>query len=215
MNSSGTFFDGFADTFDTFYDGKRRPFMQWMDRRFRSDMFLRFEMTFEALGDLKGKRVLDVGCGSGPYMAEALRRGAQHVTGLDPAPRMLALARERMNRLGLADKLTLQEGYFPQTVPAGQFDRAIVMGVLDYVEDATSFVRGLRKIITERAAISFPSTHWFRTPFRKVRYTIRQCPVYFYTPEKIKEIMNRAGVASYDLKKIPGAGMDYVACLNL
>ena len=34
-------------------------------RRFGSDMFIRFALTFEALGDLTETTALDVGCGSG------------------------------------------------------------------------------------------------------------------------------------------------------
>ena len=45
------FFDGFAESFDTIYDGKRNPVMRWVDQRFRSDMFLRYAHTFETLGD--------------------------------------------------------------------------------------------------------------------------------------------------------------------
>ena len=80
---AATFFDGFAETFDTIYDGKRGPFMRWFDRQFRSDMEKRYEKTFERFGDLHGKSVLDVGCGSGPYVVEAFRRGAERVTALD------------------------------------------------------------------------------------------------------------------------------------
>jgi cyclopropane fatty-acyl-phospholipid synthase-like methyltransferase len=100
MYSSGRFFDGFADVFDTFYDGKRSSVMQWIDQRFRSDIFIRYSLTFEFLGDLKGKRMIDIGCGWGPNIAEALQRGALHVMGIDPAPRMLELARERVAALG-------------------------------------------------------------------------------------------------------------------
>ena len=74
QTAAGNFFHGFADAFDTFYDGKRSPMMQWIDRRFRSDMFIRYELTFSRLGNLTGKRGIDIGCGSGPYVAEALRR---------------------------------------------------------------------------------------------------------------------------------------------
>src|SRR5437588_1250031 len=131
MNSSGVFFDGFADAFDTFYDGKRGPVMQWVDQRFRRDMFLRYALTFDYLGDLRGKRVLDVGCGSGPYLVEALKRGALHVTGIDPAPRMLDLAHQRVaQQTGGGERLELVEGYFPDTCPDERFDAAIVMGVM-------------------------------------------------------------------------------------
>ena len=63
-NRSGEFFHGFADTFDTFYDGKRTPVMRWIDQRFRRDMFVRYSLTFDLLGDLQGRTVLDIGCGS-------------------------------------------------------------------------------------------------------------------------------------------------------
>jgi cyclopropane fatty-acyl-phospholipid synthase-like methyltransferase len=60
-----TYFDRAAASFDTFYDRRRTRFIQWVDRKFRSDIFERFRLAFEALAPLDGKSVLDVGCGSG------------------------------------------------------------------------------------------------------------------------------------------------------
>lgn len=211
---SGDFFHGFADVFDTFYDGKRSPFMQWVDRRFRSDMFERYRLTFERLGDLTGKSGIDIGCGSGPYLCEALRRGAKRMAALDPAPRMLELTRERAQKQGLGDRIDYLEGYFPSVVPAATYDFAIVMGVLDYVEDSTAFLRGLRTVLTDRAVISFPSKHWFRTPIRKVRYKLRSCPVWFYDENDIRRSASAAGWETIDIKKISGAGMDYHVLLK-
>lgn len=214
MSDAGTFFDGFADAFDTFYDGKRSRFMRWVDQHYRSDMFVRFDQTFDFLGDLSGRHVLDIGCGSGPYLAETLKRGAAHVTGIDPAPQMLTLANRRLTQLGTKDRAALIEGYFPHTCPPERFDFAIVMGVMDYVEDAPAFLQGLLKVISEKAVLSFPSTHWFRTPLRKIRYTARRCPVYFYTHAKITKLMEQVGVKHYELMKIPGAGMDFILCIK-
>ena len=215
MNSSGVFFNSFADRFDGFYDGKRSRFTKWADRRFRSDVFIRFAMAFEFLGDLEGKRVLDIGCGSGPYLAEALRRGAFQVTGIDPAPRMLRLAMQRVQQLGASERASFLQGHFPDLSPVGQFDFAIVMGVTDYLTDAPSFLRGLQSIVTQRAVVSFPSIHWFRTPFRKVRYRMRRCPVYFYEASKIEMPLQNAGIKNYRIIKIPGAGMDYFVGLSV
>lgn len=211
---SGDFFHGFADVFDTFYDGKRSPMMQWIDRHFRSDMFERYRLTFERLGDLTDKTGIDIGCGSGPYVAEALRRGARRVVALDPAPRMLELTRERADKLDRADRVSFQEGYFPNVKPPGPFDFAIVMGVLDYIEDATAFLRALREIVVGKAVISFPSKHWFRTPIRKVRYRLRQCPVWFYNDDDIRRFATAAGWTQIDIRKIAGAGMDYHVLLE-
>lgn len=209
----GAFFDSFAETFDTFYDDKRSVVMQWIDRRWRHDMFARYALTFERLGDLTGKRGLDIGCGSGPYVAEAIKRGARHIVALDPAPSMLELTRHRIEKLGHLDKIDFVTGYFPDEVPAGPFDFAIIMGVLDYVADPVPFLRALRGVLTGRAAVSFPSKHWLRTPLRRVRYRMRNCPVYFYDEVAIRSIGQQAGFDTIDVVKIPGAGMDYHVCL--
>lgn len=214
MNRHGEFFDSFAEKFNSLYDGKRNWLMQWMDKKFRSDMFLRFHMTFDFLGDLGGKRILDVGCGSGPYIVEALKRGASHATGIDPAPRMLALARQRVAAFGMLDKITLIEGYFPQACPDETFDYAIVMGVMDYIQDPVEFLSFLVGRIRYGAVISFPSTHWFRTPLRKVRYKVRNCPVYFYTISKIEHVLREAEAPRFQIARIPGAGMDYVVTMG-
>ncbi len=210
---AGVFFDRFADTFDTFYDGRRSPLMQWIDRRYRHDMFERYALTFERLGDLTGQRGLDIGCGSGPYIVEAVRRGASHVVGLDPAPGMLELAQKRLEQMGPSDRGEFVTGYFPETIPAGPFDFAIVMGVLDYVAEPVQFFKALRGILTGRAAVSFPSKHWFRSPIRKFRYRLRNCPVYFYDERMIRSIGQQAGFGTVDVIKIDGAGMDYHVCL--
>lgn len=210
---AGVFFDQFAATFDTFYDGKRSPVMQWIDRRFRQDMFQRYSLTFERLGDLSGMRGLDIGCGSGPYVADALKRGAREVVAIDPAPGMLNLARQRIEGLGLLDKVSFVQGYFPDKTPSGPFDFAIIMGVLDYVAKPVSFFQALRGMMTGPVAVSFPSIHWFRTPVRKVRYQLRNCPVYFYDEQSIRRISERAGFGTVDIVKIPGAGLDYHVCL--
>lgn len=207
------FFNRFAEAFDTLYDGKRNPLMRWVDRRFRSDMFLRFALTFEVLGELTGRTVLDIGCGSGPYVVEALKRGARFVTAVDPAPNMLSLTRDRVATAGFNGRCHLVAGAFPG-IALEPHDHAIVMGVMDYVEDAAAFLVALRPLVQRSAAVSFPSKHWFRTPVRRIRYRLRRCPVYFYDEADIRRLGSQAGFKAVDIKKIPGAGMDYHVCLR-
>jgi ubiquinone/menaquinone biosynthesis C-methylase UbiE len=212
-SDAAKFFDNFAEAFDTIYDGKRNFFMRWVDRQFRSDMFIRFALSFATLGDLSGKTVLDVGCGSGPYVVEALKRGAQSVTAVDPAPTMLALVRERLKAAGFTGQCTLVEGAFPG-IQVQPHDYAIVMGVMDYIQDAPAFLSALRPLVKEAAVVSFPSKHWFRTPIRKFRYRLRRCPVYFYDEPGIRQLGLAAGFRTVKIQKIPGAGMDYHVCLR-
>ena len=210
---AAAFFDGFAEVFDTLYEGKRSRWMQWLDRTFRSDIYIRFDRTFRAFGDLNGKTVLDIGCGSGVYAVEALRRGAQHVVAFDPAQGMLDLVRQRLQKSGVEGRCELVLGTFPDASlkPA---DHVIVMGVMDYIEDAEGFLRSLRPLVRQSAAVSFPSRHWLRTPLRSVRYRLRKCPVYFYSEKQVKDLGQRVGFGSVEVYKIPGAGMDYHVVLR-
>jgi len=213
QHDAAIFFDAFAERFDTFYDGKRNPVMRRIDQAFRADMFIRFERTFAVFGDLKEKAVLDLGCGSGPYVLEAFRRGAQAVTALDPAASMLALVRQRLAGTAYADRCTYVEGAFPN-VQAPPHDHVIVMGVMDYIADPAAFLQALRPLVRVSAAISFPSKHWFRTPLRKVRYRLRNCPVYFYDEPGIRKLCTSAGFSDVSIYKIPGSGLDYHVCLK-
>lgn len=205
--------DRFAASLDPYYDGQRSLLWQWFDRHRRHDAAARFELTFARLGDLAGKRGLDIGCGSGLYLAEAIRRGAAHILGLDVAPGMLELARGRMEMLGRLERITLAEGNFPETTPAGAFDFAIVMGVLDYVADPAAFLVRLRSILSGRAAISFPSRHWFRAPLRRFRFRLRNCPVYFYNERQIRALAEEAGFSAVDVIKMDAPPMDFHVCL--
>jgi ubiquinone/menaquinone biosynthesis C-methylase UbiE len=207
------FFDSFANVFDTFYDERRSPFMRWVDQHFRSDMLIRFVRTFEALGNLTGRTVVDIGCGSGPYVVEALNRGAKLVTAVDPAPQMLTLAKKRLDVAGLADRCALVEGSFP-SVKLASHDHAIVMGVMDYVPDPVAFLTALKGLVKESAVLSFPSHHWFRGPLRLFRYRMRHCPLYLYNENQVRGLCESAGFRGINIWKIPGAGMDYHVCLK-
>ncbi len=209
----GIYFDKASATFDTFYDYKRTKFMQWVDRKFRSDVFVRYHRTFDTLEPLADKTVLDIGCGSGPYVAEAARRGSKRVVGLDMAQNMIELGRQRAVAAEVADKCEFLLGTFPKDAPQEIFDYSITMGVMDYIADPSAFLSALAERIQLRAVLSFPSVHWFRTPFRRFRYWLKRCPVYFYKPMQIKELSKTAGFSNAKIEKIPGAGMDYFVTL--
>jgi ubiquinone/menaquinone biosynthesis C-methylase UbiE len=209
----GAYFDKASTVFDTFYDHKRNPFMQWVDRKFRSDVFIRYQWAFETLEPLKDKTVLDIGCGSGPYVVEAAKQGSRRVVGLDMAQGMIDLGLQRATAAGVSDRCEFILGSFPACKPSEVFDHAIVMGVMDYIKDPLTFLKVLSQEVRLCVVASFPSRHWFRTSFRKFRYWLKRCPVYFYDSDQIKKLSEAAGFKRIDIRKIPGAGMDYFVIL--
>jgi magnesium-protoporphyrin O-methyltransferase len=78
--------------------------------------------------DLRGRRVLDAGCGTGALAVEAARRGAD-VVAIDLSPTLVDLARERTAGMAGAGSLTFLVG--DMLDPAlGGFDHVIAMDSL-------------------------------------------------------------------------------------
>src|SRR4051812_17272607 len=70
-----------AVRFDGLYGGDNMA-TRVFDQLFRKPMYKRYRLTIEALGAAKGKKYLDLGCGSGRYSINLARLGAR-VVGLD------------------------------------------------------------------------------------------------------------------------------------
>lgn len=73
---------------DVFYDGK---ILQEYMARWDGEPF------FNALGDLKGKNVLEIGVGTGRIARQILDRGCGHFTGIDISPKTIELAKKNLS----------------------------------------------------------------------------------------------------------------------
>jgi 2-polyprenyl-6-hydroxyphenyl methylase / 3-demethylubiquinone-9 3-methyltransferase len=87
---------------------------------------------------LEGLTVLDIGCGGG-ILSEPMARLGARVTGLDPAPNNIAVARLHAQRSGL--NIDYREEAI-ETVAARpeQFDIVLAMEVVEHVADVQAFV---------------------------------------------------------------------------
>ncbi len=68
------------------------------------------EYAFHLLGDVRGKTVLDLGCGKGENIIPLLERGAR-VIGIDISPDLVAIAQERLSDANLEASLTVGSAY--------------------------------------------------------------------------------------------------------
>ncbi|MFI2713563.1 class I SAM-dependent methyltransferase [Micromonospora sp. NPDC018662] len=94
-------------------------------------------------GDVRGRRILDAGCGAGP-LSEALRARGAVVTGFDGSPAMVELARRR-----LGDDATLLVADLGTPLPFadGVFDDVVASLVLHYLEDWTGPLAEVRRVL--------------------------------------------------------------------
>jgi SAM-dependent methyltransferase len=109
------------------------------------------ESELHVLGDVDGKDVLELGCGSGLLTRRLL--GAGHrVVATDASPAMLALARGVAGDAEEIRRLTLPD----DPIPAA--DAIVSVGhVLDYLPDAAAIERALVAI-----AAALERVRWFR-----------------------------------------------------
>ena len=111
-------------------------------------------------GDLRGRRVLEVGCGTGVLAAALAEREAARVWAIDPEPAMLEVARARVPagvglKAGSAEALPFRDAWF---------ERAVLRLVIHLV-DRTRALPELARVLAPggRAAIAtFDPSHFDR-----------------------------------------------------
>ncbi|MGF1806742.1 50S ribosomal protein L11 methyltransferase [Aliivibrio sifiae] len=77
--------------------------------------------------DLKGKTVIDFGCGSGILAIAAIKLGAAKVVGIDIDPQAITASKDNATRNGVADQLEL---FLPQDQPENLVADVVVANIL-------------------------------------------------------------------------------------
>jgi predicted TPR repeat methyltransferase len=211
-----TYFNAAAHDFDRLYGETGSNFlMRFINRTFRKDIYERFAIAMEHAKTSGIKSLLDVGCGSGRYASAFTEMGLENIVGIDCSQAMIDLADKIIS--GSQDTATTFSFVcddFMSYATNMRFDLVLAMGVFDYIKDPIPFLSKMIGLSDHSVVASFPSVSAYRTPIRKVRYYIKACPVYFYTRESIETLFASVGYRDVQIRKIPGAGMDYVAILE-
>jgi ubiquinone/menaquinone biosynthesis C-methylase UbiE len=130
------------------------------------EQWLRTVARMAEMGALRGRTILDIGCGTGRL---ALALGSHHgatVTGLDPSPEMLSVAQRKNPSgvwvLGHAESLPFTEGAFERAVSSlvvHHLDRAVAFPEVHRVLEA-----GGRLVISTADPVGFEG-HWLARLF--------------------------------------------------
>ena len=195
MPQVARYWNNIAEDFDSIYTGKNKStFLRALDRYFRADIYGRFEWVMQNCGDLRGRSICDIGCGSGRFVVEFAKRGAGHVTGVDVAPEMIRLARELVATDGVADRCDFAVADVLNWNPTRKFDITIAIGFWDYIANPLERLRLIRSFTTGRFLSAWPRFWTWRMPVRKVRLEyILGCPVYFFRKPQVYRILEDAG----------------------
>jgi 2-polyprenyl-3-methyl-5-hydroxy-6-metoxy-1,4-benzoquinol methylase len=109
-----------------------------------------FASTLDAMGLIRGKRILDVGCGNGLFLRECLTRGASGVTGqeffrgtpMEYAREALSL--EDIRSLPFEDR---------DAWPDGEFDVVCSFDVIEHIHDLGAFFQACVRVARPGGAL--------------------------------------------------------------
>lgn len=197
-----TFFHNIAGEFDAIYSGETSAFRRFLNKWLRKDIYQRYEMTIAECGDVHGKRVVDIGCGSGRYCHELSNRGAAQCIGIDFAQNMLDLAEQFATQRNVADKCKFVLGDYLDIKVEPACDIAIAMGYFDYIADPVPHLKKMRTDAREKVIAIFPVAGTLRAAIRKVRLTIRGCPVFYFTESQVRGFFEQSGWKTKSLTRI-------------
>lgn len=183
-----------AQDFDAIYTGRNKSSVaRALDRWLRRDIYERFDWVMRKSGDVTGKTICDIGCGSGRFVASLATRGAARVMGVDVAPAMLKLARDLAKQEGVADRTDFVQMDVIDWSRSDVFDETIAIGFWDYFADPTERLKIIRRMTRERFLSAWPRLWTWRAPIRKVRLTALGCPVYFFSKAEVFRYLQTAG----------------------
>lgn len=195
-------FEQQAERWDAIYSGDAPTRVRVWNRVSRRNVRDRLERTFALVGDLQGKDVLDVGCGSGRYLIRAARQGARRAVGIDAAPAMVALADRLAAQEGVGDRVELRLEDFRESTLRGTFHLVLVVGVLDYTPDALAVLRTAAAWSSETVVVTFPSVFAPRAPLRFAWWRLRGFRTFYYRRSEIDDLVRQSGLRPSVIERI-------------
>jgi 2-polyprenyl-6-hydroxyphenyl methylase/3-demethylubiquinone-9 3-methyltransferase len=172
---------------------------------------VRFDFFDPIVGEWRGKKVLDLGCGGG-FMAVALAERDAIVTGIDPAMGAIAAAQRHAEanqleicyRVGSGESIPFAEGVF---------DIVVCVDVLEHVEDLQHVLAEIRRVLRPGGIFLFDTIN--RNPLasflivtmaEKVMRLLpggAHDPAMFIQPEELVRNLREAG---FDVGRFVGMG---------
>lgn len=206
------YFEDIASDFDSYYESPKGILDKMINAGLRRPgLIKRLKISLEASNPHQGKRILDVGCGSGKFVVECAKRGAE-VWGMDISIEMIEIAKDFCVKNKVEAELEI--GDATEELPKG-FDVCVALGVFEYFEDPKQILRNMFASTEKGGKIIFSVPSWFtfQTPLRNVLLYYRNVKCYYYTKTRVVSLLDEF---KKDIEKIEfySYGPGLVVCVE-
>jgi cyclopropane fatty-acyl-phospholipid synthase-like methyltransferase len=196
------YWDRSVNNFDAIYSHNKSQLGNLIDKLLRWDMYKRFDYTIENSQPITGRTFLDVGCGTGKYSFEFALHNANFVVGLDISENMIRTCTERAHKLRISEHIKFICSDLLEYTPDMLFDVCIGIGLFDYIREPLPVLRKMRECARDKVIISFPSIWTWKAPVRKIKLSFGKCDVFFYTKNRVKQLIDLAGFREQSIHTI-------------
>jgi SAM-dependent methyltransferase len=172
------------------------------DRLTRSNVRKRFQRTFEVASDLRDKAVLDLGCGTGQYLVEALDRGARRVVGIDFAEEMIGISRQNTAAHPRASSLELRCEDLRNSEFRESFDLVVANGLFDYLTNPQPVLSKMAGWCHGTVVASFPDKWSLRALPRTLYWRRRGIRIHLFTRNDVTNLAETAELSHVHIERI-------------
>jgi SAM-dependent methyltransferase len=193
--TSRRYFGSFAQDYHLAFEGTGHGRLhRTINRLFRRETFQkRTAIVKELLAahGVSGKRVLDLGSGSGEVALVAARLGAT-VIGLDVVPEMVEIAQQQAKRAGLDNTARFQV-HDIVTEPLPQTDIAMMIGVIEYYSDLNAILGKVAASTREIVIICDTRGPWWRRTLRYGLARLKHFSLHYHSPDAVAAVFRKNG----------------------
>ncbi len=127
----------------------------------RGDVYHRLYINpvlFKMVGKVNGKKVLDLGCGSG-YISRILAKKGATVTGIDSSKVMISIAKEKETRGKLGIDYLMMDASNLKGLGSGSFDFVVSAMALHDIKDIKNTIRECGRVLKPKGKLIFSIVH--------------------------------------------------------
>jgi len=153
------------------------------------------------LGEIKGKKILDVGAGTGRLSLPLFNEGAL-VTALDVSAEMLKLLKQKQPDI---DIVTGEAEDMP--FPDNTFDVVVCAFLIVHLKDPIVFFDEVYRVLKPGGKFLVTNINQKEPPEVKTKDGMIKIESYYHRPEKIRDLLNELSFTILDEKTIEESGV--------